>query len=79
MWIFSFWAHVDHLRGEDAGRAVQGREGLVQLGHLAADGGLLFDDVDLEARVGDVQRRLDAGDAAADDQRALGDGAFARR
>ena len=68
---------VHHLRGEDAGRAVQGREGLVQLRHAAADGGRFFDDVHFKARVGDVERGLDAGDAAADDQRALDDGAGA--
>ena len=77
MLIFSFWAHVHHLGGQDTGGAVQGGEGLVDLGHLAADGGLLFHDVHLEARVGDIQRGLDARDAAADDQRALGHGAFA--
>ena len=44
---------------EDAGGAVQGREGLVQLRHFAADGGLRFHDVHREARLGDVQSRLD--------------------
>ena len=38
---------------------------------MAADGRLLLDQDDLVAAVGDVERRLDAGDAAADDQRAL--------
>ena len=75
MWIFSFCAAVDHLRRQDARRAVERRERLVDLGHLAADGRLLLDDVDLEAGLRDVERGLDAGDAAADDQRALGDGA----
>ena len=70
--------HVDHLRREDTGRAVKGGEGLVQLCHLAADRGLRFHDIDGEARVGDVQRGLDAGDAAADDQRPLGHGALSR-
>ena len=77
MWIFSCCAHVHHFGGQDTGGAVQRGEGLVQLGHLAADGGLLLHDVHVEARVGDVQRGLDAGDTAADDQRPLGHGAFA--
>ena len=34
--------------------------------------GVLLDQHDLVAAVGDVERRLDAGDAAADDQGALG-------
>jgi len=38
------------------------------LGHAAADGRRGFQQVDLEARVRQVQRRLDAGDAAATDQ-----------
>ena len=64
---------VDHLRGQDARGAVERREGLVDLGHLAADGRLLFDDIDLEAGLGNIQSRLDARDAAADDERALCD------
>ncbi len=35
------------LGREDAGGAVQGGEGLVELGHVAADRGLAFDQVDL--------------------------------
>ena len=40
--------------------------------------GLLLDDIDLEARIRDVERGLDARDTAADDERALGNGALAR-
>ena len=69
---------VDHFRGQDARRAVQGREGLVELRHFAADGGLGFDDIDRETRVRDVERGLDSRDAAADDQCALGDRGLAR-
>ena len=69
---------VDHLRGQDARGAVERREGLVDLGHLAADGRLLFHDIDLKSGLGDVERRLDARDAAADDERPLGHGAAAR-
>ena len=69
---------VNHFRCQDARRAVERRERLVDLGHLAADGRLLFDDIDLKASLGNVQRRLDARDAAANDERALGDRAAAR-
>ena len=58
----------DHPRGQDARRAVERRERLVELGHVAADRGLALDQVDREARVGDLERGRDAGDAAADDQ-----------
>ena len=61
--------HLDHPRRQDALRAVERREGLGELAHVAADGGLLLDQDHLVAGVGDVERRLDAGDAAADDQR----------
>ena len=58
-----------HLRREDAGGAVERGEGLVEHRHVAADGGLALDEVDLLARIGDLERGLDAGDAAADDER----------
>ena len=69
---------VNHFRCQDARRAVECRERLVDLGHLAADGRLLFHDIDLKSGLGDVERRLDARDAAADDERPLGHGAGAR-
>ena len=62
---------VDHFGRQDTRRTIERREGLVDLGHFAADGWLLLDNVDLEACLGDIERRLDARDAAADDQRAL--------
>ena len=65
-------ARVDHLGGQDAGRAVKRRKGLVELGHVPADGGLAFDQVDVDAGLGDVECGLDAGHAAAHDQRRLG-------
>ena len=58
-----------HLRGEDAGGAVEGRERLVELGHVPADRRLALDEVDREAGVGDLERRRDPGDPAADDER----------
>ena len=65
--------NVDHFGGHDALGTVQGREGLGELGHVAADGGLALDQDDFVAAVGDVEGRLDAGDAAADDEGSLGD------
>ncbi len=57
----------DELRRFDAHRAVVGGEGLVQLGHLAADGRRLLDQIDPIARSGEIERGLDAADAATDD------------
>ncbi len=59
-------ANLHQLWRDDAHRTVVGREGLVQLGHLAADGRRSFHQVDLEAGVGKVKGRLHAADAAAD-------------
>ncbi len=59
-------AHGEHLGGEDAGGAVQGGEGLVELGHVPADGRLALHHINVVAAVGDFQSRLDAGDAPAD-------------
>ena len=64
--------HLDHLRRQDALRAIQGREGLGQLQHVAADGRLLLDQHDFETGIGKVEGGLDAGDTAADDQHAPG-------
>ncbi len=36
----------DHLGGQDAGGAVQGGEGFIELSHVPADGGLSFDQID---------------------------------
>ena len=66
-------AALHQLGGEDAGGAVVGGEGLVQLGHGAADGRGALHQVDEEAAVGQVQGRLDPGDPAAHHQhRTLG-------
>ena len=70
-------SRIDHFRREDTCRAVERREGLVELSHMTADGRQLFDDVNVVSRVGNIKSRLDACDTAADDQRALCDGAFA--
>ena len=57
-----------HLGGGDAAGAVQGGKDLGEPDHLAADGGVLFDDRHGESLVGQIQGRLKAGDAAADHQ-----------
>ena len=62
-------ADFGHLGREDAGRAVQRGEGLVELGHVPADRRLALDQVDRVAGVGQFQRGLQAGDAAADHER----------
>ena len=65
------WAlHGGHLRRQDAGGAIERREGLVELGHVPADGRLAFHQVDVLAGVGQGQRGVDAGDAAAHHQHA---------
>jgi hypothetical protein len=51
-------ADLDQFRREDSHGAVIGGEGLVQLGHDAADGGRLFDKIDVKAGVGQVESRL---------------------
>ena len=61
-------ADLHHLRSEDAGRAVERREGLVELGHLAADARLPLHQVDMLAGVGEGERRMDPPDPAADDK-----------
>ena len=67
---------LNHLGGQNTSSAVQGGEGLVQLSHLAADGGLGLHDIYGEAGVSDIQSGLDTGDTAADHQGALGNGGF---
>ena len=57
-----------HLRREDASRAVEGREGLVEHGHVAAYRRVLLDQEDLLAGVGQLEGGLDAGDATANDE-----------
>ncbi len=67
-------AHLDHARRQDALRAIEGGKGLGQAGHLAADGRLALHQHDFVAAVGDIQRRLNSGNAATDHQRPPGDG-----
>ena len=57
-----------HLGGQDARRAIQRREGLVEHGHMAADGRLALDEVDVLPGIGQRERGVDAGNAASYDQ-----------
>ncbi len=54
---------LDELGRDDAGRAIAGGKGLVQVGHHPADGGRILDQIDLESGIGQVEGGLDAGDA----------------
>jgi hypothetical protein len=60
-------ADLDQFRGEYSHGAVVGRKGLIQLGHMAADTGRPFHQIDLKTCRGEVQRGLNAADTAADD------------
>ena len=56
----------DGARGHDALRAVERGKGLAQLRHVPADGRLPIHERDLVARVGNIQRSLNARNACAD-------------
>ena len=62
-------ARFGHLGRQNARRAVQCRERLVELGHVAADRRGAFDQVDVVAGVRQLQRGLQTGNAAADHER----------
>jgi len=59
-------ADLDQFGREYSDGAVIGREGLVELGHVAADGRRLVDQVNLEPRSGKVQRSLNTADPSTD-------------
>ncbi len=72
--------HLDHLRREDAHRAVvRGGERLVELGHVPADGRFALDEVDVDVVVGKVERRLDARDPPGADDDDLSHGGTSLR
>ena len=73
---FLILCHIHHFRCQNAGSAVQGREGLVQLGHFAADRGLGFHNIHREAGIGNIQRRLNAGNTSANHKGPFGDRTF---
>ena len=53
---------------EDSDGTVIRRKGFVQLGHLAADARLFFDQMDLQAHVSQVKRSLHSGYPTTNDQ-----------
>ncbi len=59
-------ADLDQFGREYSDGAVVGREGLVKLGHMAANGRRFVDQVDLEARRRKVQTGLNPADPSAD-------------
>ena len=72
-------AGLDQLGRQGAHRAVVGGEGLVELRHVPAEGRRLLDEVDLVPALGEVERALDAGDAATEDKSSTGRGGTIRR
>jgi hypothetical protein len=56
-----------HLRGGDATGAIQRRKDLAEGNHVAPDAGLALDDQNLQALIGQIERRLQASDSATDD------------
>ena len=60
-------ADLDQFGCEYSDGAVIGREGLVKLGHMAADGRRPIDQVDLEAGRGEIERGLNAANPSAHD------------
>ncbi len=71
-------AGIHHFGRQDAGRAIQGGEGLVELSHVPTDGGFALHQIDVETRICDFKRSLDTGDTAANDQRGRMDGYMQR-
>jgi hypothetical protein len=60
-------ADLDQFGGENSYRAVIGGKGLVELGHVAANGRRLVHQVNLETRSGKIKRGLDPADPSTDD------------
>ena len=59
-------ADLDQFGCEYSDGAVVGRKRLVQLGHMAADGRRLVDQVNLKARSGKIKRGLNTADSSTD-------------
>ena len=71
-------ANLHHFWCEDAGRAIQGGEGFIELSHMPTDGRFTFHQIDGETSICDFEGSLDTGDTASDDQRGWMDGYFKR-
>ena len=59
-------ADLDQFGREYSDGAVIGGKGFVKLGHMAANGRRLFDQVNLKTRSGKIKRRLNAADPSTD-------------
>jgi len=62
---------IQQLRRENSYSAVIGGKSLVQLGHFAADAGVLFHQVDFDAHVAKIQSGLHPGYSTANDENFL--------
>jgi hypothetical protein len=61
-------ADLDQFGGQNSHRAVIGRKGLIQLGHMAPDARRLLYQVDFETGRGQIQGGLNAADPSTDHQ-----------
>ena len=59
-------ADLDQFGSEYSNGAVIGREGLVKLGHMAANGGGFLNKVNLKTSSGKIERGLNTADPSAD-------------
>jgi hypothetical protein len=59
---------LNHLGCKDAHGAVIGREGFVELSHTTADAWVLLYQINPVSHVGEINSRLNSGDAAAYDE-----------
>jgi hypothetical protein len=58
-------AHIHHFGRDDTSRAIEGGKGLVELGHMAADGWVLLHQMDFESLIGNVEGSLHPCNASA--------------
>ena len=72
---FNVWMVIclNHHGRENAGRAVIGRKGFIKLGHDAADGWPLFNQVGFVPHIGQFNCSTDPCNAATDDQGSISD------
>jgi hypothetical protein len=62
---------IQQLRRENSYRAVIGRKGLVQLGHLSANAGIFLDKVHLNAHIPEIESGLHSRYSTAYDENFL--------
>jgi len=59
-------ADLDQFGRKNSDGAFIRRKGLIQLSHMAANGGSLIHQIDLKPRIGKIERGLNATDPSAD-------------